>query len=333
MKPKIVVLSTGGTIVSSGASETQLTGYSIKGLSVEDVIAAVPSLSSVADIDTHSVCNIPSSCITSQIWIELAREIELLCRRSDVNGIVITHGTDTMEETAFFLNLVLKTEKPVVLTGAMRPATALSADGPLNLLNAVRVAASPQSVGKGVLVVLNGIINSARDVTKSNTTSVETFKGRDFGSLGYVIENKVEYFAQSIRPHTVTSEFSLEDFHEKLLLPKVLLVMTHADDDDLSINAAVDAKYLGIVVAACGHGTLSKIVEEALVKAAQVGCVVVRSSRTGSGPVLNGLERWQKAGFISAGSLSPQKARILLQLALNKCGNSLQEINRIFENY
>ena len=153
MKTKILVLATGGTIVSSGASRTQMTGYSLQGLRVDDIIEAVPNVNNIADIEVHTVCNIPSSAINAHIWLDLARTIENVARREEIQGIVVTHGTDTMEETAFFLNLVLKTKKPVVLTGAMRPATALSADGPLNLYNAVTVAADPQAIGKGLSLI------------------------------------------------------------------------------------------------------------------------------------------------------------------------------------
>ncbi len=204
-KPTIVIVSTGGTIVSSGQSETQLTGYSIKDLKVDDLIKAVPSLSQIAKIRVCPVCNIPSSCINEAVWFKLALAVQNLADTPDVDGVVITHGTDTMEETAFFLNLVLKTDKPVILTGAMRPATALSADGPLNLFNAVSVAGAPESKGKGVLIVMNGLINGARDTTKTNTTAVQTFASRDFGAFGYVTGSEVEYFSESVKPHTLSS--------------------------------------------------------------------------------------------------------------------------------
>lgn len=332
-KPKIVLLGTGGTIVSSGASETQMTGYSIQDVQVSDIIRAVPSLKEVAELESVSVCNIPSSCINASIWFDLARECQKACDDESVTGVVITHGTDTMEETAFFLNLVLKTQKPVVLTGAMRPSTALSADGPLNLLNAVRVASDSQSVGKGVLVCLNGIINSARDVTKTNTTAVQTFKSLDFGMLGFVVGNEVCYYTQSTRPHTMATEFSLTDFEGMTDLPCVDIVYAHADDDARLVDAAVQTGARGIIHAGTGHGTISDKVQEALFAAAKKGVVVVRASRVVTGPVLNSLTRWQEAGFIPSRTFSAQKARVLLQLLLLRHGNNVAEIAKRFDLY
>lgn len=332
MKTKILVLATGGTIVSSGASRTQMTGYSLQGLRVDDIVEAVPNLDNIADIEVHTVCNIPSSAINAPIWLNLARAIEDAAQREDIKGIVVTHGTDTMEETAFFLNLVLKTKKPVVLTGAMRPATALSADGPLNLFNAVAVAADPQAQEKGVLIVMNGIIGGARDTSKTNTTAVETFKGLDFGSMGYVIGGEVCFVTASLRPHTEKTEFFLSDF-AKDDLPKVLLNTAYAGEDGLAIQAAMDAGYAGIVYAGCGHGTISVNVEPLLMEAVKRDMLVVRASRTPSGPVLNGLAHWQDAGFIPAGTLSPQKARILLQLVINKYGQDRASAVKAFKTY
>lgn len=333
MKPKVVILATGGTIVSSGDSAAQMTGYSIRGLTVGDVIRAVPCLEDIADIEARTVCSIPSSSITSKIWIALAAQVEEACRRDDVAGVVVTHGTDTMEETAFFLNLVLKTAKPVVLTGAMRPATALSADGPINLLNAVRVAASPEALGKGVLIVMNGIIGGARDTTKTHTTAVDTFRGRDFGTFGYVIGGETAFFTASVRPHTLTSEFSLADFREDADLPRTALITAHAEEDVWTVQAALEAGVRGIVYAGCGHGTVSAAMETELVRAAADGIAVVRASRTGAGPVLDGLPRWQEAGFIPAGTLPPQKARILLQLGLHRFGPDRDALRHLFKTY
>ena len=198
---KVVILATGGTIVSSGASATQMTGYSIQGLGVEDLLSAVPMLADVADVEAAQVSNIDSSSMTSEVWLKLANAVEEALRREDVSGVVITHGTDTMEETAFFLNLVVKSEKPVVLTGAMRPATALSAEGPLNLLNAVRIAADPKAAGRGVLIALNDVIVSARDATKTHPTNVATFRGPDLGMLGMIAGTHIEWIARSEKPH------------------------------------------------------------------------------------------------------------------------------------
>lgn len=332
-KPTIVVVSTGGTIVSSGNSETQLTGYSIKDLKVEDLLASVPSLKQIADIRLHPFCNIPSSCINEEIWFKLALTVQKLVDSEKVDGIVITHGTDTMEETAFFLNLVLKTDKPVVLTGAMRPATALSADGPLNLFNAVCVAKSKEAIGKGVLIVLNGLICGARDTTKTNTTAVQTFQGRDFGAFGYVTGEDVEFFSQSSRPHTRSTAFTPTLLRKTKSTPRIDIVYAYGGEDGLLIEASIKAKASGIIYVGMGHGTVSAKAEEALLKARKAGLIVVRASRTGSGLVTEGLERWQKAGFVPSRSLNAQKARILLMLSLVKWGNNLKKISEAFRIY
>lgn len=333
--PKVVIASTGGTIVSSGSSATQLTGYSIKELTAADLIAAVPSLGEVAEVEVLPVCNIGSSNMNEALWVKLTCALEQALADPGVAGAVVTHGTDTMEETAFFLNLVLKTHKPVVLTGAMRPATALSADGPLNLYNAVRVAACPDSASRGVLIAMNGLILGARDTTKTNTLSVETFQGRDFGTFGYVTGPSIDYYvaAQSARRRTFGSEFRPTDFKDPENPPKVFILYAHAGEDGTLIRAAIEAGAQGLVYAGTGHGSISTKAEEALLEARSRGVVVVRASRTGSGPVLAGLARWQQAGIIPSGTLSPQKARILLELAIAKFGRDEAEIRRCFETY
>ena len=184
--PNVSILATGGTIAGSAASNTQMTGYKAGSIGIQTLINAVPAMKQYANISGEQICNIDSANMTSDIQLKLAKRVNELLARSDVNGIVITHGTDTLEETAYFLNLTVKSDKPVVLVGAMRPATAISADGPLNLLNAVKVATSKEAAGKGVLVILNDEINGARDVTKMNTTNVDTFHAPILGALGMV---------------------------------------------------------------------------------------------------------------------------------------------------
>lgn len=316
--PRIVVFATGGTIVSSGDDPTQLTGYRIKGLSVESLIAGVPALKRTAELEAEQIANIDSMSMTSEIWMRLARGIEAAAAREDVDGIVVTHGTDTMEETAWFLNLVLKTEKPVVITGAMRPATAISADGPLNLLNAVRVAADPESRGKGVLVVLNDVIATARDATKMHPTNVATFRGPDLGMIGMISGDAILYIGASVRPHTTATEFSLADLSGLTKLPRVGIVYSHADDDGVFVDAAVAAGAGAIVHAGTGNGSIHKETEKALVRAAEKGVLIVRASRTYSGAVTPGVDEWQRAGFVPSGTLNPQKARVLAQLVLAK---------------
>lgn len=320
---KVVILATGGTIVSSGASATQMTGYSIQGLGVEDLLSAVPMLADVADVEAAQVSNIDSSSMTSEVWLKLANAVEEALRREDVSGVVITHGTDTMEETAFFLNLVVKSEKPVVLTGAMRPATALSAEGPLNLLNAVRIAADPKAAGRGVLIALNDVIVSARDATKTHPTNVATFRGPDLGMLGMIAGTHIEWIARSEKPHGAATPFTLEALEARVAadgaLPRVDIVYSHVDDDDVMVRAAMAAGARAIVHAGTGNGSIHEKTEGALMEAAAHGVLVVRASRTPSGMTVEGLAEWQDAGFVPAGTLNPQKARVLAQLSL-ACG-------------
>ena len=318
--PRIAIFATGGTIVSSGASATQMTGYSIQGLDVNDLLAGVPALGDVADVEARQIANIDSSSMKATVWFDLARAIEETAAREDIDGIVVTHGTDTLEETAYFLNLVLKTAKPVVLTGAMRPATALSAEGPLNLLNAVRVAAHPDACGKGVLIVLNDTIGTARDMTKTHPTNVATFRGPDLGMIGSIAGERIEFIGASAKAHTLATPFTLsllEDYCQThAALPRVDIVYSHADDDGVMVRAALSAGAKGIVHAGTGNGSIHEDTEPALFEAARAGVLIVRGSRVHGGSTVEGLRVWQDAGFIPAGSLNPQKARVLLQLIL-----------------
>lgn len=321
MKPNVALFATGGTIVSSGESATQMTGYSIKDFRVDDLLKAVPALDEVANLDVTQVANIDSSSMTSRVWGDLARAIEAALSRDDTAGAVVTHGTDTLEETAYFLNLVLKTEKPVVLVGAMRPATALSADGPLNLLNAVRVACDPEARGRGVLVVLNDTVLAAREATKAHPTNVATFRGPDAGMLGMVAGARIEWLSRSAKRHTTETPFAVSMLEGVERLPRVDIIYSHVDDDGLFVKAAVAAGARGIVHAGTGNGSIHSDTEPALFEAAREGVLVVRASRTGSGATVEGLDAWQRAGFIPSGTLNPQKARVLLQLALLAWGN------------
>jgi L-asparaginase type II len=242
---------------------------------------------------------------------------------------VITHGTDTQEETAYFLNLTVKSKKPVVTVGAMRPATALSADGPLNLLQAVSVAGSKEAQGKGVFLIMNGEINGAREVTKTNTLQPETFRSNDLGYLGYVVNNKPVFYRTSLRKHTADSEFDVSKLTE---LPKVEILYTYVDAGLSALKGIVDGKPDGIVVAGMGNGSIATPMLAALKEAARQGIVIVRSSRTGTGMITFDPKKGDDDGFVAADSLNPQKARILLMLALTKTKDP-QQIRRIFATY
>lgn len=314
---KIKILATGGTIAGVANSVTDTTNYAAGTLGIDKLLDAVPEIKNFAEVSGEQICNIDSKDITEKIWLKLANRINELL--ADVDGIVITHGTDTLEETAYFLNLTVHSDKPVVLTGAMRPATAISADGAMNLLNAVRVAVSQNSVGKGVLVVMNDEIHAAREVTKTHTLNVAAFKS---SALGYIVGGTPEFYFTSTRRHTVNSEFNVENIFS---LPNVKIIYHHACDDGLFVEAAINSGVKGIICAAPGNGSINANVEEILIRAAE-NIVIVRSSRCGGGSVV------VNKNFIDGDNLTPQKARILLQLALTKT-NDRYEVQRIFKQY
>lgn len=326
--PGVVILATGGTIAGKAASAMQLTGYKPGELTAGELIAAAPGISDFARISAEQIANIGSPNITVEIWLKLAARINELLASTDVAGIVVTHGTDTIEETGYFLNLVVKSDKPVVLVGAMRPATAVSADGPLNLIQAVAVASSPDARGRGVLVVLNGEINGARDVTKTSATQVETFRSHDFGFLGYVVNNRPEFHRQSTRRHTVSSEFDISGLTN---LPLVDILYGYVDPSMRALEAVLESGLAGLIIAGTGNGSLTAQYRARLAEASKKGLAVMRGSRTGSGVVTYD-PRDDEPGFMFSGSLNPQKARILLMLALTKTRDRA-EIQRIFSEY
>lgn len=249
---------------------------------------------------------------------------------SDVDGIVITHGTDTIEETGYFLNLVVKSRKPVVLTAAMRPSTALSADGPLNFFNAVAVAASKDAAGRGVLVVVNDWIHGASSLTKTSTTAVQTFLSPLRGLVGTVAYGEIEFYRGAVGKNTVDSEFSLDGV---TALPRVDIVMAHANMDGAMIEAAVAAGAKGVVIAGVGNGNMTKAGLDALAAQAKKGIVCVRSTRVATGRVGRNVEvEDDKLGLIASDDLNPQKARVLLRLALLQ-PRSLAEMQRLFVEY
>ncbi len=326
--PSVKILATGGTIAGKGASATQMTGYDPGAIGVQVLIDAVPELKQYAKVSGEQVANIGSFAMTHEVWLKLASRCNALLAQDDVDGIVITHGTDTLEETAYFLNLVVKSDKPVVLVGAMRPATAISADGPVNILNAVRLAGSKEARGRGVLVAMNDQINGGRDVTKTNTTHVETFKAPELGYLGYIQNGKPYFYRESTRRHTTESEFDVTGLTK---LPYVEIVYGHVNHDRVAVDALVAAGVKGIVHAGMGHGSMFPVTREALGEAVRKGVVVVKSSRVGNGQVTRVAED-DKYGFVAGDTLNPQKARVLLMLALTRTDDP-QEIQRIFDEY
>jgi len=327
--PNVVVLATGGTIAGAAASDVQA-AYTSGQVGVEQLLAAVPQAKKLAVMRGEQIANIGSQDMNDEVWLKLARRINELVQMSDVDGIVITHGTDTIEESAYFLNLVVKSKKPVVLTAAMRPSTALSADGPLNFFNAVAVAASKDAAGRGVLVVANDWIHGAASLTKTSTTAVQTFMSPLSGLVGTVAYGKIEYNRQPLGKHTSESEFSVEGV---TALPRVDIIMAHENMDGALIDAAVAAGAKGLVIAGVGNGNLTKAAVDALAAQAKKGIVCVRASRVTVGRVERNVELDDdKLGFVASMDKNPQKSRVLLRLALLK-NRPLADIQRIFTEY
>lgn len=328
--PNVVILATGGTIAGTGATSTTTVGYTAAKVGVDALIAAVPELKKVANVRGEQVMQIASENMNNDAWLKLAKRVNTLLAQSDVDGIVITHGTDTIEETAYFLDLVVKSKKPVVIVGAMRPSTAISADGPINLYNAVLLAGSKEAVGKGVLVTLNDQINAGREVTKTNTSTMDTFKTPELGFLGYIQGSKPYFYRQSTRKNTADTPFDIMNLDK---LPQVDIVYGYANMNPIALNAFVAAGAQGIIHAGVGDGSLNNTVVPSLTEARKKGVVIVRSSRVGQGIVArNGEADDDKLDFVVSDTLNPQKARILLMLALTRTSDPA-EIRRIFEEY
>ncbi|MCE3199498.1 type II asparaginase [Paenibacillus sonchi] len=326
--PNVKILATGGTIAGAAASSTAVTGYKAGALGVDTLINAVPEMKQIANLSGEQIVNVGSPDVDNAILLKLAQRINELLASDDVDGVVVTHGTDTLEETAYFLNLVVKSDKPVVVVGSMRPATAISADGPFNLYNAVKIAGSKEARGKGVMIELNDRIGSARYTTKTNTTGTDTFKSVEQGYLGVVSGDEIYFYNEVTRKHTINSEFDVTGL---TYLPQVDILYEYQNNGSYLYDAAVAAGAKGIVVAGSGDGSMSSASSAGAVKAASKGVVIARSTRTGSGVVTHSRDD-DKAGFVSADSLNPQKARILLMLALTKTKNPAQ-IQKYFNEY
>ncbi len=301
-------------------------GYTSGQASAKDLIDAVPGIEKLAMLTTDQISNIGSQDMNDEVWVTLARRINELFSTGDADGVVVTHGTDTMEETAFFLEQVVASDKPVVLVGSMRPSTAVGADGPANLYAAVKVAASEEARGRGVLLVLNDTIHESRDATKTNTTSLQTFASPNSGPAGYVDAASVRFVAPLVnypRPR-----FKAPD---KAPLPRVDIIYSHSHMMADEVSDAVKRGAKGIVLAGVGDGNSSKAVVDALSAAAKQGVIVVRSSRVGSGFTLRNAElNDDQLGFVAALDLNPPKARVLLQLLL---ANNITDVARIQQEF
>ena len=324
--PRILVLATGGTI--AGQADPRATGaYKSGQITGEQLVQSVPGLDKLAQLSAEQISSIGSQDMNDKVWFALAHRIQQAFDKNEADGVVVTHGTDTLEETAFFLDNVLHADKPVVLVGSMRPATAVSADGPGNLYEAVQVAADPRSRGRGVMAVLDDKIQSARSVTKTNTTSVETFNSPNGGPIGYVDSaGGIRFMAQPSGPKRATYELPAND-----QLPRVEIVYSHANMDAIPIEDAISHGAKGIVLAGVGDGNTSKQALDALEQAAKKGIVIVRSTRVRSGFVTRNVEvDDDKNGFVVSEDLNPQKARVLLQLLIANGVSAPAELQRSF---
>ncbi|MBW1401704.1 L-asparaginase, partial [Campylobacter jejuni] len=313
-KSRIAILGTGGTIAGFIDSTIATTGYTAGAIDIDVLIKAVPQIRDLADISWEQIANIDSSNMCDEIWLRLAKKIAKLFAEG-IDGVVITHGTDTMEETAYFLNLTIKSDKPVVLVGAMRPSTAISADGPKNLYNAVALVANKEAKNKGVMVAINDKILSARGVVKTHSLNVDAFSSPDFGDLGYIVDGKVFFYNNVTKAHAKNAPF---DVSKLTSLPKVDILYSYSNDGSgVAAKALFEHGTKGIVVAGSGAGSIHKNQKDVLKELLKKGLKVVVSSRVVAGCVAVS-DSDEKLGFISAEDLNPQKARVLLILALTK---------------
>jgi len=331
-KPRVYLVGTGGSISFVGRTRTDYTNYSYDGkhLTIEEMLERVPETKSFADVRAEQFVNLGSTDVTPEHWLGLAKRINRIFRDDpSAAGVAVTHGTATLEETAYFLNLTVKSSKPVVVTGAMRPPTGLGTDSDVNLIDCIRVAAAPQSAGRGVLTVLNNQIQAARDVTKTNSYRLETFQAPDFGFLGYAdSDEEVVFYRRPDRAHTSDTEFDVEGIDR---LPRVDIALAYAGADGLVVKALAQGGVDGLVAAGLGSGGSPPPFIAALKELSDAGTPVVIATQTGSGRVVR-TRRFTEDGYIVADNLTPKKARILLMLALTVTKDP-SEIQRMMLTY
>ena len=313
--PRVIILATGGTIAGAGTSADRA-GYTAGKIHIDDLVGTIPTVKKVANISGEQVASVGSQDMTIDIWKKLAVRANEIFAKNEADAIVVTHGTDTQEETGYFLDLLVKSEKPVVLTGSMRPATAISADGPKNLYDAITVAVNPKSKGRGVLICFNEGIFDAREVMKLSTTKTNAFGSPNSGPIGQVYDGKVEYYSSSMREVNVKTPFAVQNDTK---LPRVDIVYMYADAPPDLLNTLIDKKVDGIVIAGVGNGNFNKAYMDAVKRAVSAGITVCRASRTPSGRVVLEDEiNDDELGTIVSDDLTPQKARVLLMLGLTK---------------
>ncbi|AEI49178.1 type II asparaginase [Runella slithyformis] len=329
-KPRVIVLATGGTIAGKGASPDRA-AYEAGKIPIQELLVAIPSINTLVDVQGEQIASVGSYKITIDIWLKLAKRINEITANNEADGIVITHGTDTQEETAYFLSLTTGSAKPVVLTGSMRPSTAISTDGPKNLYDAILVAAAPQSQGTGVVLSFNERIYDAKNVTKINTLDVNAFDSPNTGPIGKIYDGQVRYHSQPIAP----GPKPFVDISKIAALPKVEIVSMYADASAIPFNALLNEKTDGIVIAGVGNGHYNQAVQEAILKAKSTKTLIVRSSRVVSGNTEMATEdefNDVKMNTIAAIDHTPQKARILLMLALTLTKDR-EKIQELFRKY
>ncbi|MGH2268222.1 asparaginase, partial [Campylobacter taeniopygiae] len=319
MKPKIAILATGGTIAGVIDDAITTTGYKAGALNIEVLLDAVPQIKEFATIIGYQISNIDSSNMSNEIQLNLAKKINKLLTKDEIDAVVVTHGTDTMEETAYFLNLTIKSDKPVILTGAMRPSTAMSADGSKNLYNAVALAINEKSQNKGVMIVMNDRILSARAAVKTHTLNLDAFSSPNFGDLGYILDGKVYFYNTIEKLHTKNTPFDIDHLED---LPKVDILYTYSNDGSgFAAKALFENGTQALVIAGSGSGNIHENQKNILKELMKKDLIVAISSRIQAGEVILSKED-EDLGFICAQNLNPQKARILLMLALTKTKNS-----------
>jgi L-asparaginase len=316
--PLVVVMATGGTIANTPSGR----------LHAADVAAAVPALGQVARLEVEEALRVASSAITVENWLPLARRINEILSRPEVRGVVVTHGSNTVEETAYFLSLTVKSDKPVVLTAAQRQFSTLSSDSPKNFLQAVRVAASDEARGQGALVVTNDLINAARDVSKNISTRLETYSSRDIGALGFVDDDRISFYRVPVKQHTRATPF---DVLLRQRLPRVDIVYTYAGADGALIDAAVTQGAEGIVIAGFPTGAATPAMDDAVRRVVSRGIAVVMTNRGGMGRVMDKRQA-EARPFVWGDNLTPVKARVLLMLALTVTRDAAA-LQRMFETY
>jgi len=343
VRPRVAIVATGGTIAGAAASASESLRYQSGALPVESLLSAVPSAHALADLEAEQLAAIDSKDADNAFWCALSSNVSRLLARDEVSGVVITHGTDTLEETAYWMHLTVRSEKPVVFTAAMRPATALSADGPANLYDAISLAASRSARGKGVLLAFCNRIHGARDVVKVSGHALDAFASPGFGPLGSVQDGRVTFQRQAVGryddmpfdlPQSPAVDFARPEGWEPEQLARVGIVVSHAGVTGAVVRALRAEGVQGIVVAGTGNGSVHASLVSALREAIEDGVAVVRSSRTGDCRVYDdGDRRGEGGGFVPAGTLNPYKARVLLMLALSSGIRSPDALREVFSAY